>query len=72
MTNRHASHLPIGARIRHKGGGDDAEVYLVERIELTHGDRKKDVLVHAGGHVFRAWEIERADPVQGWSKGQVS
>ena len=32
MNNRHASHLPIGARIRRKGVADPT-IYIVEQIE---------------------------------------
>ena len=71
MNNRHASHLPVGARIRRKGATDPT-IFLVEQIELTHGDRKKDVTIRAGGRAFRAWEIERARPVQGWPKEPAS
>ena len=71
MNNRHASHLPIGARIRRKGVADPT-IYIVEQIELTKGDRKKNVAVRAGGRAFRAWEIERACPVKRWPKEPVS
>jgi hypothetical protein len=70
MNTRHASHLAVGTRIRRKDSVDRT-CYVVERIELKRGDRKKDVIIHAGGHTFRAWEIERAYPVQGWPKEPV-
>ena len=66
MTNQQAVKLPIGARIRRKGGGADAEVLIVERIERPENYRKADMIVYAGGMVFAPWEIERAEHLHSW------
>jgi hypothetical protein len=57
MANRQAARLLPGHRIRRKGGG---ATLVVERIEHA-AIRGEAVTVHAGGCVFRSWEIERAD-----------
>lgn len=70
MNNRQAAGLRPGTRIRRKESGDDATIYIVERVQRPeHPTRvnKNDVVVRAGGHLFRPWEIERVDPRPGWS-----
>jgi len=72
MTNHQAAVLRPGARVRRKGAPDDA-VYVVERVERVvypTNRVKHDLVVHAGGHAFRAWEIERVDPPWGWPKAR--
>jgi hypothetical protein len=65
MTNRQASNLPPGTPIRRKGETNDGEVYLVERVQRS-SQSHESTTVHASGHAFMLWEIERAGPVQGW------
>jgi hypothetical protein len=72
MTNIQATHLPVGARIRRKGAADGTEIYHVERVERPMDPHKDTVIVHAGGHAFRAWEIDRIDRMWGWPKGPAS
>ena len=69
MNNMQAAHLPPGARVRRKKPLDDPTgqipraVYVVERVEpKTHPNGS--VTIHAGGHAFKAWEVER---VMEWS-----
>ncbi len=64
MTNKQAAYLRSGMTIRRKAlYGDhptatDRETFVVERVEPPmHYD--DSVTVYAGGHSFKAWEIER-------------
>lgn len=65
MTNRQAARLRPGTRIRRKDAEDES-IYIVERVVPPAG-RYDAVTIYAGGHVFKPWEIERADPQPGWS-----
>jgi hypothetical protein len=56
MTNQQAAWLRPGERIRRKEAWDT--IYVVERVE-PKADRKSSVTIHAGGQVFKPWEIER-------------
>ncbi len=70
MTNHQAALLRPGTRVRRKDA-PDAAVHVVERvgrIVCPTNRHKNDLVVHAGGHAFRAWEIERVDPQWGWPK----
>ncbi|MGI8476814.1 MAG: hypothetical protein ACR2OO_10640 [Thermomicrobiales bacterium] len=69
MTNHQAATLRTGTRVRRKGAA--AAAHIVERVErIVHptNSLKNDLVVHAGGHAFRPWEIERVDPQWGWPK----
>ncbi len=64
MNNHQASWLHLGHHVRRKvslgdaGEGNGREVLIVEHVEPPkHYD--DTLTVHAGGHAFKAWEIER-------------
>lgn len=64
MTNHQAALLRPGTHVRRKDAPDVA-VYVVERVErVVHPTNrvKHDLVVHAGGHAFKPWEIARVDP----------
>ena len=63
MTNRQAALRP-GTRVRRKDA-PDAAVHVVERVErVVHptNSLRNDLVVHAGGHAFKPWEIARVAP----------
>ncbi len=75
MTNRQAVKLRPGSMVRCKEPFErrDAairrEVFVVERVARA-SDRSDDVTVYAGGHAFKAWEIERVMQGAGVPAGQ--
>jgi hypothetical protein len=70
MTNLQAASLRPDHRVRRKQSsntitGGDRAIYVVERVEPKE-HLNGSVTIHAGGQVFKPWEIERVR-YEGWS-----